>query len=327
LGCAQTLADKQKRKFLCGHVLCCECLDAVKGKRVSITGEFGNESFLLKGDGKHLVSQLQSTYAFEITPKKGAPVAKTYIIDLKNGLGRVYEGKETVDATFTMVDEDFEQVCLGKLNPQNAFMQGKMKIKGNMKKATAFTPELFPPPTPENFAKYTSGGASSKAAATPSTGSGAVAAPSAGGDGLKSTQIFQMMSMFLASGEGAKLIKQVDSIYLFEISPKKGAPVAKRFVIDLKTGNGSVYEGNATNADATFSMVDEDFEQVCSGKLNPQNAFMQGKMKIKGNMKKSYFVHSRIVPTTNPRKHGQILKAKALRSKKSKKIWLKFHII
>jgi 3-hydroxyacyl-CoA dehydrogenase/3a,7a,12a-trihydroxy-5b-cholest-24-enoyl-CoA hydratase len=29
-----------------------------------------------------------------------------------------------------------------------------MKIKGNMKKAGLFTPDLFPPPTPENLAKY-----------------------------------------------------------------------------------------------------------------------------------------------------------------------------
>ena len=29
-----------------------------------------------------------------------------------------------------------------------------MKIKGNMKKASAFTPDLFPKPTPENIAKY-----------------------------------------------------------------------------------------------------------------------------------------------------------------------------
>ena len=38
---------------------------------------------------------------------------------------------------------------------QYLLFKGKMKIKGNMAKATKFTPELFPPPTPENFAKYT----------------------------------------------------------------------------------------------------------------------------------------------------------------------------
>ena len=74
---------------------------------------------------------------------------------MKNGSGQVKVGKpEKADATFTMTDDDFEAVCLGKLNPQMAFMQGKMKIKGNMAKATKFTPDLFPPPTPENIAKY-----------------------------------------------------------------------------------------------------------------------------------------------------------------------------
>jgi len=35
-------------------------------------------------------------------------------------------------------------------------MQGKMKIKGNMAAASKFTPDLFPPPTEENIAKYAS---------------------------------------------------------------------------------------------------------------------------------------------------------------------------
>ena len=58
------------------------------------------------------------------------------------------------DATFTMTDDDFYKVCMATLNPQIAFMQGKMKIQGNMSKASKFTPDLFPPPTDENMAKY-----------------------------------------------------------------------------------------------------------------------------------------------------------------------------
>jgi 3-hydroxyacyl-CoA dehydrogenase/3a,7a,12a-trihydroxy-5b-cholest-24-enoyl-CoA hydratase len=53
-----------------------------------------------------------------------------------------------------MTDDDFDKVCKGTLNPQIAFMQGKMKIKGNMSSASKFTPELFPAPTDENKAKY-----------------------------------------------------------------------------------------------------------------------------------------------------------------------------
>jgi len=35
-----------------------------------------------------------------------------------------------------------------------AFIKGQMKIKGNMAKATKFTPDLFPAPSEEIFAKY-----------------------------------------------------------------------------------------------------------------------------------------------------------------------------
>ena len=114
-------------------------------------------TYLAEGNGKAIIPKVASIYAFEITKTKGGKVEAVYEIDLKNGQGTVKKGKPAAaDATFTMTDADFEQVCLGKLNPQMAFMQGKMKIKGNMAKATKFTPELFPPPTPENMAKWKS---------------------------------------------------------------------------------------------------------------------------------------------------------------------------
>jgi len=114
-------------------------------------------TYLAQGLGKDVVAKVGAIFSFEITKTKGGKVEGIYEIDLKNGQGVVKKGKPAAaDATFTMTEGDFEAVCLGKLNPQMAFMQGKMKIKGNMAKATKFTPELFPPPTPENMAKYVS---------------------------------------------------------------------------------------------------------------------------------------------------------------------------
>ena len=113
------------------------------------------KEYLRRGEGKGLITKVNSVFGFEITKKKGAKPSLIYEIDLKSGQGDVHQRKaKAADATFTMTDGDFDKVCKGTLNPQIAFMQGKMKIKGNMSAASKFTPELFPPPTEENIAKY-----------------------------------------------------------------------------------------------------------------------------------------------------------------------------
>lgn len=113
------------------------------------------KAYLAAGEGKQLTQKVGAVFQFDITEKKGGEVLKSWTIDLKNGNGLCKEGKpEKYDALFTMTDTDFVQVCEGKLNPQMAFIQGKMKIKGSMGKASKFTPDLFPKPTPENIQKY-----------------------------------------------------------------------------------------------------------------------------------------------------------------------------
>ena len=110
--------------------------------------------FLAQGHGEEIVPKVGAVFQFDIILKKGGPVVGSWEIDLKNGKGHSKKGTTNADATFTMTDDDFHKVCLGTLNPQMAFMQGKMKIKGNMGKATKFTPDLFPPPTEENIKAY-----------------------------------------------------------------------------------------------------------------------------------------------------------------------------
>lgn len=99
---------------------------------------------LLQTQGADLVKKIAAVYHFEILATPGAePVSFT--VDLKNGNGAIAKGKVgTADATFTITDDDLIALASGKLNPQVAFMQGKMKIKGNMAKASKFTPDILP---------------------------------------------------------------------------------------------------------------------------------------------------------------------------------------
>ena len=100
----------------------------------------------LEKHGAEIVAKVLSVYAFEIREKKGGSPT-TFTVDLKNGNGAIKEGKidgVKPDATFVMLDADFVKLVNGKLNAQDAFMQGKMKIRGNMKAALKFKPDIFP---------------------------------------------------------------------------------------------------------------------------------------------------------------------------------------
>ena len=111
--------------------------------------------YLADGHGANIIKKCNAVYGVNILAKKKGKPVLSYTIDLKNGQGSVTDTlSKNTDAIFTMVDADFAKLCLGKLNPQMAFIRGKMKIKGSMRKATLFTPDLFPKPTEENFMKY-----------------------------------------------------------------------------------------------------------------------------------------------------------------------------
>ena len=105
---------------------------------------FERLSPILATKGADIVKQVGCVYHFEISAKKG-DTPEIISVDLKNGNGKVTLGKEgTPDCTFVMLDEDFMKLVGGKLKAQEAFMQGKMKIKGNMAKAMKFNPAIFP---------------------------------------------------------------------------------------------------------------------------------------------------------------------------------------
>ncbi|MBM4381252.1 MAG: SCP2 sterol-binding domain-containing protein, partial [Deltaproteobacteria bacterium] len=76
-----------------------------------------------------------------------------------------------------------------------------------------------------------------------------------------------------------ELVKAVGNLYQFKIKNPDSA-----WVLDLKNGSGSVSAGAAPSADCTLELSDADWQDMTSGRADPQKLFMSGKLKITGKV-------------------------------------------
>ncbi|KAG8132417.1 putative Non-specific lipid-transfer protein [Naja naja] len=101
-------------------------------------------------------------------------------------------------------------------------------------------------------------------------------------DGFKSALVFKEIEKKLQE-EGEEYVKKIGGVFAFKV---KDGPEGKEaiWIVDVKNGKGCVDNNSDKKADCTIAIGDDDLLQLMTGKMNPQTAFFQGKLKISGNM-------------------------------------------
>lgn len=101
-------------------------------------------------------------------------------------------------------------------------------------------------------------------------------------EGFKAHAVFQEINKKLQE-DGEQFVKKIGGVFAFKVKDGPNGQEAVWFV-DVKNGKGCVHNDTAKKADCTISMSDVDLLALMTGKMNPQTAFFQGKLKITGNM-------------------------------------------
>jgi len=89
-------------------------------------------------------------------------------------------------------------------------------------------------------------------------------------------EVFKVMPQRFNSGAAAG----VNATYQFDLTGDKGGT----YHVKIADQKCEVNEGAADNPNITITMAASDYLDMVNGKLNPQMAFMGGKLKIKGDM-------------------------------------------
>jgi putative sterol carrier protein len=241
----------------------------------------------IQSEGPELQKQFKGIVEFNVKD------VGFWTLDLKSSNPFLKQGQSEskADVIISVSDSDFLSLVQGRLNPQQAFMKGKLKIKGNMGLAMKFN-TILNVTRKSMEAKYgtidsllQSGTAQQQEQKQeqqkqqqPNTNQSDPSNAQSESKMNISDPIFQMIDQGIKE-QGAKLVQKVQGVFQFKL---KGTPGVE-WNVDLKNGNGQITRG-VRPADVTLEMFEEDFVAIATEKLNPRKAFMNGKIKITGKM-------------------------------------------
>ncbi|KAL2202847.1 sterol-binding protein [Sarocladium strictum] len=115
---------------------------SLKDDKFPSSWAFDTISSALQGEQERKDAIKQGKAIFGFTLKNPEGETASWHIDLKNTgtVGKGLSDKPTV--TLILSDNDFGELVAGKANAQKMFMSGRMKIKGDVMKATKLEPIL-----------------------------------------------------------------------------------------------------------------------------------------------------------------------------------------
>ena len=215
------------------------------------------------GGNPATAEKVKTTFLFKLNSPESA-----WTIDLSTPPGTVTEGVAGKAAcTLDISDADFMAMATGQADAMKLFGSGKLKISGDVmaSQKLGFLKKITPEMVLAETRKRTGGGA-----ATP----GAAAAAPAANFTPTTADVFAVIAEYLK--QNPELAPKVATVYQWKIGDK-------RWLLDLKTGTGSVKEGEAT-ADCTLELTEDDFLALTQGKADAMKLFTTGKLKISGNV-------------------------------------------
>ncbi|KAK6455789.1 oleate-induced peroxisomal protein POX18 [Scheffersomyces xylosifermentans] len=110
--------------------------------------------------------------------------------------------------------------------------------------------------------------------------------------GFASSPFFEQLASGLENEDlKKKAIAGVKAVIVITLKNKEGKE--KSWVLDLKKeGSGYKADGAAPKGDVQLLLADADFVKLAEGKANGQKLFMNGKLKVKGNLMKATAIES-----------------------------------